>query len=216
MAKVRLALSVAVVLAFVHSPAFVHSFAFAHSQEQPRPTFKTEDIERAVAVLGGYSRDLPLRIHAAAGWPRPDRPVFWVLGELAPGQAPKEATKVELTLSQPNGGPAEATVRARIEAGARTFRAAIEPPEPLPPDDYVVRARIASGQNGAPATDIFRLALPASPEAEGVLLFRRGPSTANRDVPAADLRFRRSEHLLVEMPVHGASSATARLLDRTG
>src|SRR3954463_2575233 len=99
MARVRLALGAAIVFAFVHSLAFVHS------QEQPPPAFTAEDIDRAVAPLAGY-RDLPLRIHAAAGWPRADRPVFWVLGELGPGQAPKEATDVELTLSQPNGGPA--------------------------------------------------------------------------------------------------------------
>jgi hypothetical protein len=213
MAKVRLALGVSVV-AFVHSFAFLHFVAFLHSQEQPPPAFKTEDIERAVAPLGGYGRDLPLRIHAAAGWPRADAPVFWVVGELAPGQAPKEATDVEITVSQPSGGPVEATVRARIEAGARTFRTAIAVPEPLPPDDYVVRARVAGGP--AAATDIFRLALPAPPGATGAMLSRRGPSTGNVDVPTADPRFRRTEHILVEVPVHGASTVSARLLDRTG
>ena len=44
---------------------------------------------------------------------------------------------------------------------------------------------------------------------------RRGPSSGNKDLPTADLRYRRSERLHVEVPVSGLM-ATARLLDRTG
>jgi VWFA-related protein len=176
-----------------------------------------EAIDRALAPLGNYGRELPIRIQAAAGWPGVNHPVFWVVGELAAAQISKEATDVELTLTQPNGGPAEATAHARIEAGARTFRAAIAPAEALPPDDYVVRARIVGGGRATPApVDLFRLALPASPDSAGALVYRRGPLTANREVPTADLRFRRSEHLLVEMPVGAAGEVSARLLDRTG
>jgi hypothetical protein len=211
--------------------------AFLHSQEQlaakpasaasePQksardpvegaPTAERDAIDRALAPLGNYGRELPLRIHAAAGWPRADRPVFWVVGELAPGQAPKDATEIELTLTQPNGGPAEATAHATIAAGARTFRAAIAPDEPLPPDDYVVRARVVGASGAPPAMDLFRLALPGPPDAVGALLYRRGPSTTNHEVPTADLRFRRGEHLRVDVPVPRGGGATARLLDRTG
>ncbi len=175
-----------------------------------------EAIDRALAPLGNYGRELPLRIQAAAGWPRADRPTFWVVGEIAAAQVSKEATEVELTLTEPNGGPAEATARATIEAGAHTFRAAIAPPEPLPPDDYVVRAKIVGGHIAAAPVDVFRLALPASPESIGALLYRRGPSTVNREIPTADFRFRRSEHLLIEVPIRAAADVSARLLDRTG
>ena len=193
-----------------------HGQTPAHEPVGPAPPAEREAIDRALARLGNYGRELPLRIHAAAGWPRADRPVFWVIGELAPGQVSKEAAEVELTLTQPNGGPAEATARATIEAGAHTFRAAIAPPDPLPPDDYVVRARIVGGRSAAAPVDVFRLALPASPDSVGALLYRRGPFTANREVPTADLRFRRSEHLLVEMPIGAAGDVSARLLDRNG
>jgi hypothetical protein len=44
---------------------------------------------------------------------------------------------------------------------------------------------------------------------------RRGPSSGNKDLPTADLRYRRSDRLHVEVP-SAAAMATARLLDRTG
>jgi len=50
----------------------------------------------------------------------------------------------------------------------------------------------------------------------GALFFRRGPATANRDVPTADLRFRRNEQVRVEIPTAAPDPVTARLLDRTG
>jgi hypothetical protein len=48
------------------------------------------------------------------------------------------------------------------------------------------------------------------------MLFRRGPATANRDVATADLRFRRSDRLRVDVPSPGFEPVTARLLDRAG
>jgi hypothetical protein len=204
--------------------ALTASAAAAASQpsavrSNPRPADGAparEEIDRVLAPLGNYTRELPLRIHVAAGWPRADAPVFWVVGELAPGQTAKEATEVELTVAQPGGGPAEATARGKIESGARTFRAAIPVPEPLPADDYVVRARVTGGPGGAAPSDLVRLTLPAAPDAVGALLYRRGPSTGNVDVPTADLRFRRTEHILVEMPIREAADVRARLLDRNG
>ena len=173
-------------------------------------------MDRVLAPLGNYGRELPLRIQAAAGWRSAGHAAFWVVGELAPGQTAKDATDVDLTITQPNGGPAEATAHATIEKGARTFRAMIAPADALPPDEYVVRARVHGEGSASMATDVFRVALPAAPDSAGALLFRRGPATANREVPTADHRFRRSEHIGVEVPVQHAAGATARLLDRTG
>jgi hypothetical protein len=61
-----------------------------------------------------------------------------------------------------------------------------------------------------------RIAVAPAPQATGAILFRRGPSTANRDVATADLRFRRSERLRVDVPSPAAETVTARLLDRAG
>jgi hypothetical protein len=48
------------------------------------------------------------------------------------------------------------------------------------------------------------------------LFIRRGPTTGNKELPTADLRFRRNEQIRVEIPASSATAATARLLDRTG
>lgn len=184
---------------------------------------ETAIVERALAPLGNYGRELPLRIRAAGGWVA-GAPRIWVVGELGAAQAAANGGDVELTLTQPNGGPVETTMRASIEPGSRVFRATIVAADPLPPDDYVVRVRTrvsspSAGQPSPPAaesTDVFRFTLPPPPTPFGALLFRRGPTTMNRDVPTTDLRFRRSEQIRVEVPVAAAESATARLLDRTG
>jgi hypothetical protein len=49
------------------------------------------------------------------------------------------------------------------------------------------------------------------------LLFRRGPSTGNKVVPAADFRFSRTERLRLQLPASpGTSGVSARLLDKAG
>jgi hypothetical protein len=65
------------------------------------------------------------------------------------------------------------------------------------------------------SSEVTRFSLPAPPAAAGAIFVRRGPTTGNRDVPTADLRFRRSEQLRVEIPAP-EGTATARLLDRKG
>src|SRR5439155_4224420 len=96
-------------------------------------------------------------------------------------------------------------------------RVALSPAEPLDAGDYTVRvtARGAAGAS-VPATDVMRIALPAAPGSVGALLARRGPSTINRDVPTADLRFRRNEQIRIELPTAQSAPMTGRLLDRTG
>jgi hypothetical protein len=49
------------------------------------------------------------------------------------------------------------------------------------------------------------------------LLFRRGATTGNRLLPAADLRFSRTERVRLELPVEGdVKPGSGRLLDRAG
>jgi hypothetical protein len=57
--------------------------------------------------------------------------------------------------------------------------------------------------------------LLAASQSSGAVFVRRGPSTANKEVPTADLRFRRSDRIRVEVPA-AAEVTSARLLDRTG
>jgi hypothetical protein len=80
----------------------------------------------------------------------------------------------------------------------------------------VLRVGARAGPASIPTRDTMSIAIPAAPDAFGAILFRRGQSTANRDVPTADLQVRRNEQMRVEIPAAAAEGVTARLLDRTG
>ena len=82
--------------------------------------------------------------------------------------------------------------------------------EPVEPGEYTIRVRSDAFGSGT-----VRVTLPPAPDAGGAVLFRRGPTTGNRDGPTADRRFRRNEQLRVELPTVSEPMA-ARLLDRTG
>jgi hypothetical protein len=61
-----------------------------------------------------------------------------------------------------------------------------------------------------------RISLAAAPDGKGVLFSRRSITTGNRETATADLRFRRSERLIVMLPAPSPDAVSARLLDRTG
>ena len=90
------------------------------------------------------------------------------------------------------------------------------PSQPLVPGEYVLRVGARAGPASIPSRETARLTIPAAPDATGALFVRRGPSTGNKEVPTADLRFRRSEQIRVEIPTTSSDPVTARLLDRTG
>jgi len=111
-----------------------------------------------------------------------------------------------------------ATARAAIAPGSRSFRVALSPSPALTSGEYVVRAGARSGDTATsvPSRDILHISAPAASASIGAIFMRRGPTTANRDVPTADLRFRRSERVRVEIPTVSTTTPGARLLDRTG
>ena len=172
-------------------------------------------IEDVVGPLAAFSRDLPMRVQVAAGW-KPDKTAaVWAVGEVAPGDDWKTGGEAEVMLTTAAGATVS-TTHARIEPGARSFRVALTSSSPLAAGDYAVRIRA----RGAAATaialnEVVRLALPQAPDEIGALFVRRGPATGNKDVATADLRFRRSEHIRVEVPSI-SPAVSARLLDRTG
>src|SRR4029453_3882209 len=73
----------------------------------------------------------------------------------------------------------------------------------------------ASGPDSPPFTDILSLDLATS--LGQPMLFRRGPSTGNRLVPAGSFQFSRTERARLEFPVAADTKAGAgRLLDKSG
>jgi hypothetical protein len=111
-------------------------------------------------------------------------------------------------------GAAVATQHAHIEPGTRTFRVAFTPASPTA-GDYALRISARSTGGAMPRTEVIRFTLPAAPGTVGAIFIRRGPASGNKEVATADLRFRRSERIRVEVPAASGPS-TARLLDRRG
>jgi hypothetical protein len=175
----------------------------------------TAAVASAVATLAAIARDVPLRLSVAGGWVGEQAATFWVVGDLDAATA-KAGAEVDVSLATASGDTVT-TGRAQLPVGRRTFMIALSKAGSIASGDYVARVRVRPADPGqGPLTEIVRTTLPASPAPGDALVYRRGPATANRDVPTADRRFRRNERLRVEHPAPAAQPVVARLLDRTG
>ena len=162
-------------------------------------------IQTALSALAALQRDVPLRVHVATGWTIDGRPGFWVVPEFS--EAPPLDRDVDVTVVSATG----ATVgRVTSRGGTRSGLVQIVPSEPAESGAFTVRVRAEGGTGSVSVT------LPPSPDAGGAIFMRRGPTTGNREMPTADLRFRRSDRLRVDIPTPAAGTVAARLLDRTG
>ena len=182
-------------------------------------TAEARAIDAVVSPLAGFAREMPIRMQVAAGWTPGNTAAVWAVGEVPAGPGGDDwkgggEADVMLTIG---AGATIATAHARLDPGSRSFRVALTSPQPLAAGDYTVRIRARGTAPGAiPVSDAVRVALPRAPEGVGAIFIRRGPATANREMPTADLRFRRSEQLRVEIPTAASGTVTARLLDRSG
>jgi VWFA-related protein len=184
---------------------------------------ETVAVESAVAPLAGYMRDEPLRVQVAAGWKSgaTASAAIWVEGEL--GGDPtllarwKEGADATVTITD-TAGNLLATARVSVPRGSRSFRVALTPSPVLTTGDYVVRAGARSGDMATtvPVRDVLHVPAPSLSTSSGAIFMRRGPATGTKDVPTADLRFRRNERVRVEIPTVSTVTPGARLLDRTG
>jgi VWFA-related protein len=170
-------------------------------------------VSSSVAKIVNSARDLPLRVYVTAGWrPGADgRPeaVFWTVGEVVDRIPGSDLEAVLMTAA----GEIVTSARGRIAPGTTSAIVAVMPGQAVQGGDYVVRVR-SQGPAGTETVSM-PVTLPAASQSSGAVFFRRGLSTGNKDAPTADLRFRRSERLRVEVPAT-ADVAAARLLDRTG
>jgi hypothetical protein len=170
----------------------------------------------ALGTLGTMARDGRVRVSFASGWTATDVATVWAVGEFGAGDEWRLGADVDLILTTAEGRTV-ATARQRVAAGSRSFRAVLAASQPAGAGEYTVRVRAVPLSGAAdPVTDMLPVAVLASGSSSGAVVSRRGPSTANRDVPTADLRFRRNEQLRVEIPDWSADVPAARLLDRSG
>jgi len=166
----------------------------------------------AVSKVVNNARDLPLRVHVTSGWrPGPNGqplPAFWTVGEVVDRIPGADLDAVLLN----DAGDIVAQARGRVVPGTTSAIVRIAPDAPLAPGDYTMRVK------GQTPTGSETMSMPVkltASIASGAVFIRRGPSTANKEQPTADLRFRRSDRLRVEVP-SAADVTSARLLDRTG
>ena len=77
-----------------------------------------------------------------------------------------------------------------------------------------IRAKGTAAPLGA--MESVRVSLAAAPIANGAVLLRRSVTTGNQPMPTADLRFRRTERISIEVPTTSTDAGTAQLLNRVG
>jgi VWFA-related protein len=174
-------------------------------------------LDEAIGSLTVVTRDVPLRVHVAAGWTPAGSAACWVVAEVGRVAGNNDWTgggQVDV-LAIDKAGATVATGRGQIAPGASSVRVALTSGS-LVPGNYDVRVRSKGAGASAAATDSLRFVLPASPNATSALFFRRGQSTGGDDVPTADLRFRRVEQIRLDVPTPSADAVSARLLDRSG
>ncbi|HYM25526.1 MAG TPA: VWA domain-containing protein [Vicinamibacterales bacterium] len=173
-------------------------------------------MEGVLSPLAAFGREMPIRVQAATGWKPGGGAAVWMVGELGSSEEWKSGADADVTLTN-SAGATLATAHATVPTGAigpRTFRVTLAPAEPLAPGEYAVRVRARGAASTMATNETAHVLVAAAPEATGAIFIRRGLATGNKEVATADLRFRRSEQLRVEVPA--AAGGTARLLDRTG
>jgi hypothetical protein len=178
---------------------------------------ETRAVETAVGSLSTLARELPMRLRAAAGWTPSGTATVWAVAEVGRGAGSEDWTgggQVDAMLVD-GSGRTVATGRAQIASGSSSIRIALTS-NALAPGDYQLQVRTKGARATAASNETMQIAVPASPNATGAVFFRRGATTGNRDVPTADLRFRRSDRLRVDVPAPTADAVAARLLDRNG
>ena len=140
----------------------------------------------------------------------------WIAGELQAtvGKPDEFAQGGTASLDVSPVGGSSTAARVTLKPGERTFLTRVELPAPVTEID--VRARLSSTESGPlPVTDSIRV--DVAELAGQPLLFRRGATTGNRLLPAADFRFSRTERLRLEFPATAdARPGTGRVLGRSG
>lgn len=172
-------------------------------------------VESALRPLGAFTKDATLRLRSAAGWNNRSQSAVWLVGEFGSADAWTLGAQADVTLSLE--GQTVASAHVAVPPGARHFRTLLSPAAPLQPGEYSVNVLATAASQLATTSERLPLTVQAAPAVSGSLLFRKGPFTGIREVPTADLRFRRSEQMRIEIPAAAANGVgTARLLDRTG
>lgn len=175
-------------------------------------------VEQSLSTLGIFSRERPLRVKVATGYLPSGTARIWGVGEVPASTSRHdwiEGGQAEAILIDSNGKTL-VTEKLTIASGARSLRFAFGSSAPLPPGDYQVQLRAKGTAAPLSAMESVRTSIPPSPVSSGAAVFRRSVTTGNQAMPTADLRFRRTERVSIEVPTTSTEAGTAQLLNRSG
>jgi VWFA-related protein len=169
-------------------------------------------VQAALTSLAGMRPDSRLRLRATS---TPLGDVLWIAGELpATSGRPDEWSQGATADLQISAGAAKGTARVTMKPGERNFLTSVTLAGiPDTTAEIDLKARVApAGADGGASLDAVHFSATPQP-----LYYRRGPTTGNRQVPTADLRYTRAERAHLELPVApDTKPGSARLLDRSG
>jgi VWFA-related protein len=143
----------------------------------------------------------------------------WVAAELqSTGSRPDEFMQGATAMIEVAGASGTQTQSLPLKGGERSLLAKFDLPSAATAEALDVRVRLTSDDGTAePMSEAVRL---DPSKAAGALLFRRGVTSGNRIVPAADPRISRTDRVRLDIPVgpgpRDASSFAGRVLDRVG
>jgi hypothetical protein len=166
-------------------------------------------VQAALGMLGGIRPESRIRLRATTA---PGTNTLWVTGEVSAeaGRADEWGQGGTADLQVTHGG-ATAGARVALKPGDKTFLTSVA----LPAGQGAtieVQARVTPASGGPAATDTVQIRTAAQP-----VFYRRGPASANRQVPTADVRFTRADRVHLELPVGpDVKPGAGRMLDRNG
>lgn len=139
-----------------------------------------------------------------------------IAGELPQGQAGSAFAAGGTVALEVRAGTSTASSRVTLAAGERTFAVPVTLSSPVESGQLDVRATLnATDPTASPFSDILSLDIATS--LGQPMVFRRGPSTGNRLLPAGSFQFSRTERVRLEFPMSAdAKLGSGRLLDKTG
>jgi VWFA-related protein len=141
---------------------------------------------------------------------------IWIAGEVPQGQAGSAFAAGGTVSLDVRAGTSTGSARVTLAAGERTFAVPVTLSSPVDSGALDVRAALnANDPTASPFSDILRMDLATS--LGQPMVFRRGPSTGNRLLPAGSFQFSRTERVRLEFPLSAdAKLGTGRLLDKAG
>jgi hypothetical protein len=179
---------------------------------------QSKAVEHSLSALAIFARERPLRVQTAAAHLASGSARIYGIAEI-PARSSRhdwsDGGQADVSLVD-SRGQTVATEMLTITPGARSLRFSLGSSVALDPGDYQLRIRAKGTAAPLAATETARISLPAAPNSAGALFIRSGIITGNRPMPTADLRFRRTERITIEVPTQSSDAGTAQLLDRSG